>query len=79
MSLRSDARRISAADGVIRCWEKTEDGIKRRELPQVEDWRNARLEAAVSLSSLWLQSKSFGLTLTITDAVVESGEVECPF
>ena len=65
--------------GVIRVWEQTEDWIKRRELPPIEDWRNARLEAVVSISSLWLQSKSFGLTCTITDAVLECGEAECPF
>ena len=64
---------------MIRVWEQTEEGIKRRELPQIEDWRNARLEAVVSLSSLWLQSKSFGLCVTITDAVLECGEAACPF
>ena len=66
--------------GTVRCWEQTEGGTKRRELPALEDWRNAKLEAVCHISALWLQAKSFGLTLTLTDAFLqEVGEAECPF
>ena len=64
----------------MRCWEQTPDGTKRREMPALEDWRNAKLEAVCHISALWLQAKSFGLTLTLTDAfLAEVGEAECPF
>ena len=64
----------------MRCWN-TEDGeTKRRDLPQLEDWRNAVMEAVVMISGLWLQSKSFGLNLLITDASLQDiAEEECPF
>ena len=69
-----------AGTGTVRCW-RTEDGeTQRRDLPQLEDWRNAVMEAVVTISGLWLQSKSFGITLVITDASLQDiAEEECPF
>ena len=69
-----------AGSGTVRCWEKRDGETRRRELPQLEEWRNAKLEAVCQLSALWLQSRSFGLTLTVTDAfLAEVSEEECPF
>ena len=69
-----------AGSGTVRCW-RTEDGeTKRRDLPELEGWRNAVLEAVVLVSGLWLQSKSFGLALLITDASLQDmAEEDCPF
>ena len=65
--------------GAIRVWEKTGEGeLQRRKMP--EEWRNAKMEAVGTLSSLWIQAKFFGLVFTLTDAVVqEVAEAECPF
>ena len=70
-----------AGTGCVRCWEKTAEGeTKRRELPQLEEWRNAKLEAVCQLSAIWLQSRSFGISLTLTDAFLqETADAECPF
>ena len=69
-----------AGTGTVRCW-RTEDGeTQRRDLPSLEDWRNATMEAVVMVSSLWIQSKSFGLTLLLTDANLQDNvPEECPF
>ena len=69
-----------AGSGTVRCWEQTQGETKRREMPALEDWRNAKLEAVCHISALWLQAKSFGLALTLTDAFLqEVTEDECPF
>ena len=63
---------------VIRAWVRTEEGMKRRGLPQ--EWKNARLEAVAGLTTMWLQFKSFGLSLTLQDAIIEEEqEAQCPF
>ena len=52
--------------------------MKIRGLPQ--DWKNARLESVAGLTTMWLQSKSFGLPLTLQDAILEEEqEAQCPF
>ena len=60
--------------------ENRRRGNPPRDLPELEGWRNAVMEAVVLVSGLWLQSKSFGLTLLITDASLQDmAEEECPF
>ena len=38
-----------AGSGTVRCWEQTQDGTKRREMPALDDWRNAKLEAVMDI------------------------------
>ena len=58
-----------------RCWDKN-TRLKRE---QPDDWRDCRIIPRVWIKSLWIQSKSFGVIMELTDAVLsESGPKECP-
>ena len=62
--------------GAVRIWNK---GGLPREMP--ETWQGLHLQARVVLKSLWIQSRNFGLTFEISDAMVcsEADPVTCPF
>ena len=62
--------------GAVRVWNK---GGLCREMP--ESWQGVQIQARVVLKSLWIQSRNFGLTLEISDAMMccEADPVTCPF
>ena len=62
--------------GAVRVWNK---GGLSREMP--ETWQGLQIQARVVLKSLWIQSRNFGLTFEISDAMVcsEADPVTCPF
>ena len=62
--------------GAVRVWNK---GGLSREMP--ETWQGLTVQARVVLKSLWIQSRNFGLTFEISDAMVtaEADPVTCPF
>ena len=62
--------------GAVRVWNK---GGLPREMP--ETWQGLHLQARVVLKSLWIQSRNFGLTFEITDAMIcsEAEPSTCPF
>ena len=62
--------------GAVRCWNK---GGLARELP--ETWQGLQIQARVVLKSLWIQSRNFGLTFQISDAMIcsEVDPATCPF
>ena len=59
-----------------RVWNKS--GLAR-ESP--ESWQGLTVQCRVVLKSLWLQSRTFGLTFEVVDAMVAEDQVshECPF
>ena len=62
--------------GAVRIWNK---GGLPREMP--ETWQGLHLQARVVLKRLWIQSRNFGLTFEISDAMVcsEAEPSTCPF
>ena len=62
--------------GAVRCWNK---GGLAREMP--ESWQGLQIQARVVLKSLWIQSRNFGLTFEVSDAMIclEADPVTCPF
>ena len=62
--------------GAVRVWKK--EGLPR-EMP--ESWQKLRIQARVVLKCLWTQSRNFGLTFELTDAMVvsETEPTACPF
>ena len=66
-----------AGSKAVRCWERTEDTLLRRALP--DELRDCRLEACVQVGYLRFQAKSFGLCLNISDLLVSESGGECPF
>ena len=62
--------------GAARVWNK---GGLPREMP--ESWVGLQIQARVVLRSLWIQSRNFGLTFEVADAMicVEADPVTCPF
>ena len=60
----------------VRIWNK--GGIARK-MP--ESWQGLHLHARVVLKSLWIQSRNFGLTFEISDAMIcsEAEPTTCPF
>ena len=62
--------------GAVQCWNK---GGLAREMPS--SWAGLHIQARVVLKSLWIQSRSFGLTFQITDAMIcsEAEPTICPF
>ena len=60
----------------VRIWNK---GGLKREPP--ESWTGLTVQCRVVIKSLWLQSRSFGLTFEVSDAMViqEDAVVDCPF
>jgi hypothetical protein len=65
-----------AGKGAVRVWNKA--GLAR-EMP--ESWAGLQIQARVVIKSIWLQSRSFGLTFEIADAMVcsEAEPATCPF
>jgi hypothetical protein len=63
--------------GAVRLWNKA--GLATREMP--ESWAGLQIQARVVIKSIWLQSRSFGLTFEIVDAMVcsEAEPATCPF
>ena len=62
--------------GAVRVWNKAGPA---REMP--ESWAGLQIQARVVMKSIWLQSRSFGLTFEIADAMVcsENESATCPF
>ena len=62
--------------GAVRIWNKA--GLAR-EMP--ESWAGLQIQARVVKQSIWLQSRTFGLTFEIADAMVcsDAGPATCPF
>ena len=62
--------------GAVRVWNKAS---LAREMP--ESWAGLQIQARVVIKSIWLQSRSFGLTFEIADAMVcsEAEPAACPF
>ena len=62
--------------GAVRVWNKA--GLAR-EMP--ESWAGLQIQARCVIKSIWLQSRSFGLTFEIADAMVcsEAEPATCPF
>ena len=59
----------------VRCWDK--DTRQKMDTPQ--DWREYAITPRVWIKSLWIQSKSFGVTMELVDAVLKAtGPTECP-
>ncbi len=60
----------------VRVWNKA--GLAR-EMP--ESWAGLQIQARVVIKSIWLQSRSFGLTFEIADAMIcsEAEPATCPF
>ena len=60
----------------VRVWNR---GGLKRETP--ESWAGLTVQCRVVLKSLWLQSRSFGLTFEVTDAMITEEEslADCPF
>jgi len=60
----------------VRVWNT---GGLARQIP--ETWQGMQIQARVVLKSLWLQSRNFGLTLEISDAMIcsEAEPSTCPF
>ena len=60
----------------VRIWNK---GGLKREAP--ESWAGLTVQCRVVLKALWIQSRSFGLTFEISDAMIteEEAMVDCPF
>ena len=65
-----------AGKGAVRVWNK---GGLAREMP--ETWQGLHIQAPVVLKSLWIQSRNFGLTFEISDAMIcsEAEQSTCPF
>ena len=64
-----------AGKGAVRVWNKA--GLAR-EMP--ENWQRLKIQARVVIKSIWLQSRSFGLTYEIADAMIcsEAEPATCP-
>ena len=62
--------------GAVRVWNK--GGLKRK-MP--ESWAGLLIQARVVIKSIWIQGRTFGLTLEITDAMVasEAAPATCAF
>jgi hypothetical protein len=62
--------------GAVRVWNKA--GLSR-EMP--ESWAGLQIQARVVIKSIWLQSRSWGLTFEIADAQIcsEAEPATCPF
>ena len=62
--------------GDVRVWNKA--GLAR-EMP--ESWQGLQIQARVIIKCIWLQSRSFGLTFEIADAMIccEAEPATCPF
>ena len=62
--------------GAVRVWNRA--GLAR-EMP--ESWAGLQIQARVVIKSIWLQSRSFGLTFEIADAMIcsEAEPATCPF
>ena len=62
--------------GAVRVWNK---GGLTREMP--ESWQGLQIQARVVLKSIWIQSRNFGLTFEISDAMIcsEAEPTTCPF
>ncbi len=60
----------------VRVWNK--GGLKR---DQPESWAGLTVQCRIVLKSLWIQSRSFGLTFEVSDAMIteEESSVDCPF
>ena len=59
----------------VRCWDK--DTRQKMTIP--EDWREYSITPRVWIKSLWIQSKSFGVTMELVDALLNAtGPTECP-
>ena len=60
----------------VRVWSK--GGLKR---DPPESWAGLTVQCRVVLKSLWIQSRSFGLTFEVSDAMIteEEANVDCPF
>ena len=54
-----------AGKGAVRVWNK---GGMARDMP--ESWAGLQIQARVVIKSIWLQSRSLGLTFEIADAMV---------
>ena len=65
-----------AGKGAVRVWNK---GGLAREMP--ETWQGLHIQARVVLKALWIQSRNFGLTFEISDAMIcsEAEPSTCPF
>ena len=62
--------------GAVRIWNK---GGLPREIP--ETWQGLHVQCRVVLKSLWVQSRNFGLTFEVSDAMIcsEAEPSTCPF
>ncbi len=62
--------------GGVRMWSR---GGLAREMP--ENWQGIQIQARVVVKSLWIQSRSFGLTFEVSDVMVcsEAEPSSCPF
>ena len=62
--------------GAVRIWNK---GGMPREAP--ENWQDLQVQARVVLKSLWIQSRNWGLTFEVADAMIcsEAAAAACPF
>ena len=62
--------------GAVRLWNKV--GLAT-EMP--ESWAGRQIQARVVIKSIWLQSRSYGLTFEIADAMIccEAEPATCPF
>ena len=62
--------------GGVRMWNR---GGLAREMP--ENWQGIQIQARVVVKSLWIQSRSFGLTFEVSDVMVcsEAEPSSCPF
>ena len=60
----------------VRVWDK---GGLPRDMP--ETWQGLHIQARVVLKSLWIQSRNFGLTFEVSDAMIcsEAEPSTCPF
>ena len=59
----------------VRCWNK--DTRQKMDIP--DDWREYSITPRVWIKSLWIQSKSFGVTMELVDALLKAtGPTECP-
>ena len=60
----------------VRVWNK--GGLKR---DQPECWAGLAVQCRIVLKALWIQSRSFGLTFEVSDAMIteEESSVDCPF
>ena len=65
-----------AGKGAVRTWNKA--GLAT-EIPH--SWAGLQIQARVVIKSIWLQSRSFGLTLELADAMIcsEAEPATCPF